>query len=47
LPFRGLDEKNTMPQPPIFMPHSPLVSALVAQPIAPAMRARSQPGMPG
>src|SRR5580700_2536153 len=46
LKLARLQPQHTMPQSPVLMPHSPLVAALVAQPIAPAVRAQSQPGMP-
>ena len=47
LELAGFQLQNTMPQPPVLMPHSPWVSAFVAQPLAAAVRARFQPGMPG
>jgi hypothetical protein len=40
LEFAGFQLQNTMPQPPVLMPHSPWVAAFVAQPLAPAVRAR-------
>jgi hypothetical protein len=38
LKLAGFQFENTMPQAPVLMPHSPLVSAFVAQPLAAAVR---------
>ena len=47
LPLTGLQLQVTVPQPPVLMPHSPLIAAFVAQPVAPAVRTQSRPDEPG